>query len=82
MDEPQKTSFFPVPVRWFEVPMDGMKRGFTHLKQKIDQIVQLDQIRSRPNETVTKEEGRVASPETETPRRSDPSVGVHLNTYA
>ena len=48
MDEPRKPAFFPVSVRWFEVPMNGMKRGFNYLKKRVDQLIDVDPIRHEP----------------------------------
>ncbi len=82
MDEPQKSPFSPVPVRWFKVPMDGMKRGFAHLKKQVDRLVQIDQIRTLYS---TSEQAPIIlgdPTEEDSGRQPDQSVGRHLNTYA
>jgi len=76
MDEPKKSPFSPVPVRWFEVPMDGMKRGFAHLKK------QVDQIRTLPSTSEHEPVFRDDPTEEGSDRQPGQSVGRHLNTYA
>jgi hypothetical protein len=82
MDEPRKPAFFPVSVRWFGVPMNGMKRGFNYLKKRVDQLIDDDQTRHKPagSKSTTEQTGKRAHLVPRPP--ANPSVGNHLNTYA
>lgn len=82
MDETRKSAYFPTPVRWFEVPMDGMKRGFNYLKKRVDQLIDLDQTRNGSDKSESKPDAVEGSIGRHPRPPSNRSVGTHLNTYA
>ena len=91
MEQLSQSPFFPVPVRWFEIPMQTARWGLGQLAQstmaETSATVADDLAPTAAFTTATSTDANVA-PESElnfadTPAEPEnPAVGVYLNEYA
>jgi len=91
MEQLSQSPFFPVPVRWFEIPMQTARWGLGQLAQSNpadDPAETADTWASKPQAaTATRTDADVA-PESEltsadtSAEPDSPAVGVILNEYA
>jgi hypothetical protein len=80
MEQLSQTPFFPVPVRWFEIPMPKVPSVLGQLQDSMAADRSVAATTKMKRDTVP--EADLSLPETSSPVPDSPTVGVLLNARA